>query len=42
MLFLKLLSGIKVKLVDKIFQGNYLCVILYVKCKTLLILAVFT
>ena len=31
-------SGIKVKLVDKIMQSNYLCVVLHVKHKKLLIL----
>ena len=42
-MFFFLLSGRKVKLVDKILQGNYLCVILYVnRKKLLLILAVFT
>ena len=37
-----LLSGIKVNLVDKMMQSNYLCVILHVKRKKLLILTVFT
>ena len=36
-----LLSGIKVNLVDKMMQSNYLCVILHVKRKKLLILTVF-
>ena len=38
----QLLLGLKVKPVDKIMQSNYLCVILHVKRKKLLILTVFT
>ena len=38
----QLLSGLKVKPVDKIMQSNYLCVILHVKRKKFLILTVFT
>ena len=34
--------SIKVKLVDKMMQSNYLCVILHVKSKKLLILTDFT
>ena len=41
-MFFQLLSGIKVKLVDKMMQSNYLRVILHVKRKKLLILTVFT
>ena len=41
-MFSQLLSGIKVKLVDKMIQSNYLRDILHVKRKTLLILTVFT
>ena len=41
-MFSQLLSGIKVKLVDKMMQSNYLRDILHVKRKTLLILTVFT
>ena len=32
-MFLQLLSGIKVRVVDKTVQSNYLCVILHVKSK---------
>ena len=35
-------STIKVKLVDGMMQSNYLCVILHVKRKKVLILTVFT
>ena len=38
----QLLSGIKEKLLDKIMQSNYLCVVLLVKRKKLLIVTVFT
>ena len=38
----QLRSTIKVKLVDKMKQNTYLCVILHVKHKKLPILAVFT
>ena len=41
-MFFQLFSRIKVKLVDDMIQSNYLCVILHVKCQTLLILTVFT
>ena len=40
--FFTLLSGIKVNLMDKMLQSNYLCVILHVKRKKLLVLTVFT
>ena len=36
-MFLQLLSGIKVKLVDKVMQSNYLCVTLHVKRKKLIL-----
>ena len=32
-MFFQLLSGIKVKLVDRMMQSNYLCVILHVTSK---------
>ena len=38
----QLLSGTKEKLLDKIMQSNYLCVVLLVKRKKLLIVTVFT
>ena len=38
----QLLSGIKEKLLDKIMQSNYLCVVLLVKRKKLLIVTLFT
>ena len=38
----QLLSGIKVKPVDKMMQSKYLCVLLHVKRKKLLLLTVFT
>ena len=38
----QLFSTIKVKLVDEMMQSNYLCVILHVRRKTLLLLTVFT
>ena len=38
----QLLSGIKEKLLDKIMQSYYLCVVLLVKRKKLLIVTVFT
>ena len=41
-MFFQLLSGIKLKLVNKMMQRNYLCVILHVKRKKLLIFTVFT
>ena len=41
-MFFQHLSGIKVKLVDKMMQSNYLCVILHVKRKKLFILTVLT
>ena len=41
-MFFQLSSTIKVKLVDEMMQSNYLCVILHVKCKKVLILTVFT
>ena len=41
-MFFQHLSGIKVKLEDKMMQSNYLCVILHVKRKKLLILTVLT
>ena len=41
-MFFCLLSGIKVKLVDKMMQNKYLCVTLHVKRKKILILTVFT
>ena len=40
-MFFQLLLKIKVKLVDKIKQSTYLCVILHAKHKKLPILAVF-
>ena len=36
-MFFQLLSGIKVKLVDKVMQSNYLCVTLHVKRKKLIL-----
>ena len=36
-MFLQLLSGIKVKLVDKVMQSHYLCVTLHVKRKKLIL-----
>ena len=41
-MFFQLRSTIKVKLVDKMRQNTYLCVILHVKHKKLPFLAVFT
>ena len=41
-MFFQHLSPIKVKLVDKMMQSTYLCVILHVKLKKLLILTVLT
>ena len=41
-MFFQLFSTVKVKLVDEMMQSNYLCVILHVKRKTLLLLTVFT
>ena len=41
-MFFQLLSGIKLKLVNKMMQSNYLCVTLHVKRKKLLIFTVFT
>ena len=41
-MFFQLFSTIKVKLVDEMMQSNYLCVILHVKRKKVLILTVFT
>ena len=41
-MFFHLLSGIKLNLVNKMMQSNYLSVILHVKRKTLLIFTVFT
>ena len=41
-MFFQLRSTIKVKLVDKMKQNTYLCVILHVKHKKLPFLAVFT
>ena len=41
-MFFQLIPEIKVKLVDKVMQSNYLCVILHVKRKKLLIVTVFT
>ena len=38
----QLLSGIKEKILYKMMQSNYLCVVLLVKRKTLLIFIVFT
>ena len=38
----QLLSGIKEKRLDKVMQSNYLCVVLLVKRKKLLIVTVFT
>ena len=32
-MFFQLLPGVKVKLMDKMMQSNYLCVILHVKRK---------
>ena len=40
--FSQLLSGIKEKLPDKMMQSNYLCVVLLVKRKKLLIVTIFT
>ena len=42
MFFQLFFSTIKVKLVDEMMQSNYFCVILHVKRKKVLILAVFT
>ena len=36
-MFFQVLSGIKVKLVDKVMQSNYLCVTLHVKRKNLIL-----
>ena len=41
-MFFQLFSTIKVKLVNEMMQSNYLCVILHVKGKKVLILTVFT
>ena len=41
-LVFQLLSGIKEKLLDKMMQSNYLCVVFLVKGKKLLIVTVFT
>ena len=41
-MFFQHLSGIKVKLVDKMMQSNYLCVILHVERKKLLVVTVLT
>ena len=41
-MFFQLFSTIKVKLVDEMMQSNYLCVILHVKRKKVLIVTVFT
>ena len=38
----QLLSGIKEKILDKMMQSNYLCVVLLVKRKILLIITGFT
>ena len=40
--FFQLLTGIKVKLVDKMMQSTYLCIILYVNCQKLLIIIAST
>ena len=42
MLVFQLLSGIKETLLDKVMQSNFLCVVLLVKRKKLLIVTVFT
>ena len=41
-MFFQLFSTIKVKLADEMMQRNYVCVILHVKRKKILILTVFT
>ena len=41
-MFFELFSTVKVKIVDEMMQSNYLCVILHVKRKKLLLLTVFT
>ena len=38
----QLFSGIKEKRLDKVMQSNYLCVVLLVKRKKLLIVTIFT
>ena len=40
-MFSQLVSIVKVKIVDRMMQNDYLCVILYVKHKKLPFLAVF-
>ena len=41
-MFFQLIPEIKEKLVDKVMQSNYLCVILHVKRKKLIIVIAFT